>query len=148
MSRVELVLRAVLLYCHQMLTWGKSTELPPDLALTPAGTPDTYVTMLFNDETHTYEQVIQTLNRAIECSHREAIEYATTVDREGRSLVRSSTFSDCLQVKQHIERITSRHGSRPLRVLVMHSSVVAHQTFAMRLLAWLQGFLAQCQGEA
>lgn len=144
-SRVELVLRAVLLYCHQMLTWGKSTELPPDLALTPTGTPDTYVTMLFNDETHTYEQVIQTLNRAIECSHREAIEYATTVDREGRSLVRSSTFSDCLQVKQHIERITSRHGSRPLRVLVMHSSVVAHQTFAMRLLAWLQGFLAQCQ---
>lgn len=144
-SRVELVLRAVLLYCHQMLTWAKSTELPPDLSLAPPSTPDTYVTMLFNDETHTYEQVIQTLNRAIECSHREAIDYATTVDREGRSLVRSSTFSDCLQVKQHIERITSRHGSRPLRVLVMHSSVVAHQTFAMRLLNWLQGFLSQCQ---
>ncbi|CAN7938536.1 unnamed protein product, partial [Ixodes hexagonus] len=144
-SRVELVLRAVLLYCHQLLTWNKSTELPPDLA--PGGSPsqDTFVTMLFNDEAHTYEQVIQTLNRAIECTHREAIEYATTVDREGRSLVRSSSFADCLQVKQHIERFTSRHGSRPLRVLVMHSSVVAHQTFAMRLLSWLQGFLSQCQ---
>lgn len=145
-SRVELVLRAVLLYCHQMLTWGKSTELPPDLAQSSVPRlQETYVTMLFNDETHTYEQVIQTLNRAIECSHREAIEYATMVDREGRSVVRSSTFPDCLQVKQTIERITSRHGSRPLRVLVMHSSVVAHQTFAMRLLTWLQGFLAQCQ---
>ncbi|CAN8023512.1 unnamed protein product [Ixodes persulcatus] len=142
-SRVELVLRAVLLYCHQMLTWNKSTELPPDLA--PGVQQDTFVTMLFNDEAHTYEQVIQTLNRAIECTHREAIEYATTVDREGRSLVRSSSFADCLQVKQHIERFTSRHGSRPLRVLVMHSSVVAHQTFAMRLLSWLQGFLSQCQ---
>lgn len=53
-----------------------------------------------------------------------------------------------MQVKQHIERFTSRHGSRPLRVLVMHSSVVAHQTFAMRLLSWLQGFLSQCQGES
>ncbi|KAL3216691.1 hypothetical protein MRX96_032862 [Rhipicephalus microplus] len=145
-SRVELVLRAVLLYCHQMLTWGKSTELPPDLAQSSVPRQqETYVTMLFNDETHTYEQVIQTLNRAIECSHREAIEYATMVDREGRSVVRSSTFPDCLQVKQTIERITSRHGGRPLRVLVMHSSVVAHQTFAMRLLGWLQGFLAQCQ---
>lgn len=54
-SRVELVLRAVLLYCHQMLTWNKSTELPPDLA--PGVQQDTFVTMLFNDEAHTYEQV-------------------------------------------------------------------------------------------
>ncbi|KAH8031232.1 hypothetical protein HPB51_014068 [Rhipicephalus microplus] len=57
-SRVELVLRAVLLYCHQMLTWGKSTELPPDLAQSSVPPQqETYVTMLFNDETHTYEQV-------------------------------------------------------------------------------------------
>lgn len=146
-SRVQLVLRTALLYCHQLLTWSKATELPSDLDPTPplAQATDTYVTMLFNDETHTYEQVIQTLGRAIECSQREAIEFATTIDREGRSLVRSSTFMDCNQVKNHIERITSRHGGRPLRVQVMHASVVAHQVFAMRLLTWVQHFLTQCQ---
>jgi len=106
---------------------------------------DTFVTMLFNDEIHTYEQVINTLSRAIDCSAKEAVDYATTIDREGRSIVKCSSFSSCNAVKTTIEKITSRHGSKPLRVDVMHTSVVAHQTFATRLLNWLQEILGNCE---
>src|SRR2546430_6439222 len=45
--------------------------------------PEMFATMLFNDEIHTYEQVISTLSRAIECTQKEAIDFATTIDREG-----------------------------------------------------------------
>lgn len=38
--------------------------------------------MLFNDEVHTYEQVIYTLQKAVNCTQKEAIGFATTVDRD------------------------------------------------------------------
>jgi E3 ubiquitin-protein ligase UBR2 len=101
--------------------------------------------MLFNDEIHTYEQVISTLSRAIDCSQKEAIDFATTIDREGRSIVKCCPFQVCSQVKGVIERITSRHGSKPLRVEVMLVALIAHQTFSMRLLTWLQGVLTCCE---
>lgn len=43
---------------------------------------DTYYCMLFNDEVHTYEQVIYTLQKAVNCTQKEAIFFATTVDRD------------------------------------------------------------------
>lgn len=54
--------------------------------------------MLFNDEAHTYEQVIYTLQKAVSCSQKEAVSFATTVDRDvstapGLVLVRSRTGS-------------------------------------------------------
>lgn len=38
--------------------------------------------MLFNDEVHTYEQVIYTLQKAVNCTQKEAVSFATTVDRD------------------------------------------------------------------
>lgn len=43
---------------------------------------DTYFCVVFNDEVHTYEQVIYTLQKAVSCSHKEALSFATAVDRE------------------------------------------------------------------
>lgn len=120
--RVQIVIRAVLKYCFDILTWETSMRLPEDLKFKQEDDPDdAFATMLFNDEIHTYDQVIQTLTRAVECSPKEAIDFATTIDREGRSIVKCSPFQMCSQVKSLIERITSRHGSKPLRVEVMHS---------------------------
>lgn len=146
-DRVQIVMRAALEYCFEILTWETSLRLPEDLQFRrEEDTDDTYATMLFNDEIHTYDQVIQTLTRAVECTQKEAIDFATTIDREGRSIVKCSPFQVCSSVKSTIERITSRHGSKPLRVDVMHSSLIAHQTFAMRLLSWLQNLLGYCEG--
>ncbi len=38
--------------------------------------------MLFNDEVHTYEQVIYTLQKAVNCTQKEAVSFATVVDRD------------------------------------------------------------------
>ena len=37
-----------------------------------------------------------------------------------------------------LQRSTSRHGSKPLKVMVLHNTLVAHQTFALRCIDWLQ----------
>lgn len=46
----------------------------------------------------------------------------------------------------HLQRNTSRQ-SKPLRVQVMHSSVVAHQCFALKALSWL-GQIIQYSGRS
>src|SRR4029434_8772648 len=43
---------------------------------------DTFYCMLFNDEVHTYEQGIYTLQKALSCTQKEAVSFATTVDRD------------------------------------------------------------------
>ena len=38
--------------------------------------------MLFNDESHTYEEVIDTLQKAVpKCKNNQALHYATIVDK-------------------------------------------------------------------
>lgn len=54
-ARLRLVAETVLIYAYQLLTWNKDTELPTDLEINKK--KGLYVMMLFNDETHTYEQV-------------------------------------------------------------------------------------------
>ncbi|KAI1301491.1 E3 ubiquitin-protein ligase UBR2 [Halotydeus destructor] len=144
-ERFELMVRTILGYCFDVLSRESGLRLPEDLQFCENDSDTVFTTMLFNDEIHTYDQVISTLIRAIDCTHRQAVDYATTIDREGRSIVKCSSFQACLQVKSTIERITSRHGSKPLLVEVMHFDIVAHQNFAMRLLQWLQNLLGYCE---
>lgn len=152
-ERVRETFTAVLKYAYQILTLEHSPSLPSDLQIKESEDnlldfydSDTYCTVLFNDETHTFEQVINTLSRVIKCSQKDAIEYVTNIDREGRSVVKCSTFQYCNEARAEIERITSRHGHKPLKVLVVHAHVVAHQFFAMELLSWMQKILGYSEG--
>uniref|UniRef100_A0A8B9JMI0 E3 ubiquitin-protein ligase n=1 Tax=Astyanax mexicanus TaxID=7994 RepID=A0A8B9JMI0_ASTMX len=133
-ARTYNIFSIILKYAVDMLTWDKEDELPQGLE--PPERGDTYYCMLFNDEVHTYEQVIYTLQKAVNCTQKEAVSFATTVDRDGRKSVRFGDFQFCEQAKSVIVRNTSRQ-TKPLRVQVMHSSVVAHQCFALKALAWL-----------
>lgn len=54
-----------------------------------------YATAVYNDESHTFEQVIQALQRSLDVNTREAVDLATCIDREGRSIVRCSSFAVC-----------------------------------------------------
>uniref|UniRef100_A0A5F8GZ53 E3 ubiquitin-protein ligase n=1 Tax=Monodelphis domestica TaxID=13616 RepID=A0A5F8GZ53_MONDO len=130
-------------YAVDILTWEKENELPPDLEI--VGKSDTYYCMLFNDEVHTYEQVIYTLQKAVNCTQKEAIGFATTVDRDGRRSVRYGDFQYCEQAKSVIVRNTSRQ-TKPLKVQVMHSSIVAHQSFGLKLLTWLGSIIGYSDG--
>ncbi|OXB61981.1 hypothetical protein ASZ78_002626 [Callipepla squamata] len=129
-------------YAVDILTWEKENELP-GLEMTEKS--DTYYCMLFNDEVHTYEQVIYTLQKAVNCTQKEAIVFATTVDRDGRRSVRYGDFQYCDQAKSVIVRNTSRQ-TKPLKVQVMHSSIVAHQSFGLKLLTWLGSVIGYSDG--
>lgn len=67
-ERARATFRAVLKYAYQLLTLEHSTGLPSDLQVKEChkdpldllDTPDKYCTVLFNDETHTFEQVRKT----------------------------------------------------------------------------------------
>lgn len=130
-------------YTVDILTWEKENELPPGLECVEKD--DTYYCMLFNDEVHTYEQVIYTLQKAVNCSQKEAISFATTVDRDGRRSVLYGSFQSCDQAKSVIVRNTSRQ-TKPLKVQVMYSGIVAHQTFGLRILSWLGQILGYSDG--
>lgn len=145
-ERTRIVFEAVLWYAYNLLT----LEYTADLRLRDSDDDlfdiDTYCTVLYNDEIHTFEQVINTLNRVIKCQQRNAVEYVTNIDREGRAVVKCSTFLHCNDLKTEIEKYTSRHGNKALKVLVLHAHVVAHQIFSMKLLSWLQMFLGHGEG--
>ncbi|XP_073954798.1 ubr1 ubiquitin ligase isoform X3 [Choristoneura fumiferana] len=158
-ERMKKVASVCLSYCFQLLTLDHAPGLPNDLRLKDAererdplqilDQPDCYCTVLYNDETHTFEQVITTLTRVTKSSHRDAVELVSLIDREGRALVKCSSFQVCDKLKCDVEictamfeRFTTRNGPA-LKVLVMHAHVLAHQTFAMKLLHWIQNFVAQ-----
>ncbi|CAH2087795.1 unnamed protein product [Euphydryas editha] len=152
LERMKFVASVCLSYCFRLLTLDHAPGLPSDLRLKDnekdllqiLDQPDCYCTVLYNDETHTFEQVISTLNRVMKCSHRDSVELVSLIDREGRALVKCNSFQVCDKLKNDIEMFTSRHGPA-LKVLVMHAHVIAHQIFAMKLLAWLQNFVSQEQ---
>jgi E3 ubiquitin-protein ligase UBR2 len=64
-ERARATFTAVLKYAYQLLTLEHTTSLPSDLQVKESDenllglftTPDTYCVVLFNDETHTFEQV-------------------------------------------------------------------------------------------
>lgn len=81
----------------------------------------------------------------MKCEQKEAVEYVTSIDRDGRSVVKCATFAACIKLKNEIEkkgmRITSVSKSQPLKVAIFHKNTVACQTFALQLLHWFQEFL-------
>ncbi|XP_057659801.1 E3 ubiquitin-protein ligase UBR2 isoform X1 [Diorhabda carinulata] len=146
-ERTRLVFETVLWYAYRLL----STEQVSDIRLGAGSSEnffdiDTYCTILYNDEIHTFEHVINTLTKVLKCNQRSSTEFVTNIDREGRAIVKCSSFQHCSDLKQDIEKYTSRHGNKPLKVLVNHSHIIAHQIFAGKLLSWLERFLGQ--GEA
>ncbi|XP_064624216.1 E3 ubiquitin-protein ligase UBR2-like isoform X2 [Lineus longissimus] len=146
-ERAEQLYGILLQYILKLLRW-ETDECADNLprGLQPEEPDNTFVTMLFNDEVHTYEQVISTLMKAIECSKKEATNFATVVDREGRSAIKIGNYEECNKAKDVIERTTTRQGGKRLKVLVMRSSIVSHQLFAVKLLAWLQDITSKADG--
>uniref|UniRef100_A0A182PI15 E3 ubiquitin-protein ligase n=1 Tax=Anopheles epiroticus TaxID=199890 RepID=A0A182PI15_9DIPT len=141
-TRCETMFRAILNYSMQTLqvhSFGNIPDLEDD--------ENTHCTILYNDETHTFEQVIQTLTSIVKCEHKTAIEYVTSIDREGRAVVKCASFEVCKKLKENIEskaiRTSLHTSSMPLKVTIMHRNEVACQHLAMQLLGWFQEFLTK-----
>ncbi|KAG4075561.1 hypothetical protein HA402_003386 [Bradysia odoriphaga] len=143
-ERCLIVFDAIMNYCV------RSLEIETDGSMRGCegfNEEDFYCTVLYNDETHTFEQVIQTLTRIVGCNQKEAVEYVSSIDREGRAVVKCATFQACLKLKQDIEKQTMRTQmitkTTALKVAVLHKKAVAYQQFALQLLSWFQDFLSR-----
>jgi E3 ubiquitin-protein ligase UBR2 len=99
--------------------------------------------MLFNDEVHTYDQVINVLSRAIQCTKQEGHEFASLVDREGRTVIRIGTMEQCREAQQTIRL---RTADVPLKCEIYPSSFISLQYFAQKLLSYLQDIIAISDG--
>lgn len=72
---------------------------------------------MYNDEVHTFDEVISTLPRAADVDKETAMGFATHIDREGRCLVRCAGFAACSEVKSTTEKLTGRRGEKTLKVM-------------------------------
>ncbi|KAF2361677.1 Zinc finger UBR-type [Trinorchestia longiramus] len=126
-SRIQVVIECIIDYVRDMLTLSEGLSLPSDLELPdaePTRNPnlfkmqDAYCAVLYNDESHTYDQVIAALERAIKCSKKEAVAYVTFIDREGRCVIRCSGFQDCQLVKSAMDRQAISQSAKPFIVKV------------------------------
>ncbi len=61
--------------------------------------------ILYNDEWHTFEEVIVQLIKATNCSFEEARDRTFEVHFKGKSIVFSGEFSACLNVSTILEEI-------------------------------------------
>lgn len=142
-DRCTIVFDTILNYCVRSL----KIDANGSLQNLEDETDDIYCTVLYNDETHTFDQVINTLTRIVGWQQKDAVEYVSTIDREGRAVVKCSNFETCLKLKNDIEKQSLRPtmASKPtaLKVAVLHKNAIAYQQFSLQLLAWFQEFLSR-----
>jgi ATP-dependent Clp protease adaptor protein ClpS len=61
--------------------------------------------VLFNDDWHTFDEVIAQLMKATKCTFEEAKDYAFEVHVKGKSIVYSGSLNECLKVTSILEEI-------------------------------------------
>lgn len=61
--------------------------------------------ILFNDEYHTFDEVINQLIKAIKCSHEQGQRFAFIVHTEGKCEVYHGPAEECLHVSAVLEEI-------------------------------------------
>uniref|UniRef100_A0A8C5UFG4 E3 ubiquitin-protein ligase n=1 Tax=Malurus cyaneus samueli TaxID=2593467 RepID=A0A8C5UFG4_9PASS len=140
MEHSRRVFPSVIRYIVDMLIWEEDKELP--LELTMREKVDSYYCVLFNDEHHSYDHVIYSLQRALGCELGEAQLHTTAIDKEGRRAVKAGQYASCQEAKEEIKRHSENVSQRPLHVEVLHADVMAHQRFALRLGSWLNKLMS------
>jgi ATP-dependent Clp protease adapter protein ClpS len=61
--------------------------------------------LLFNDEWHTFDEVINQIIKAVQCSYNHAEKLTLQVHEKGRALVYSGELAECLKVSSILEEI-------------------------------------------
>jgi len=61
--------------------------------------------ILFNDDWHTFDEVINQLMKALNCTYAKARDYAFEVHVKGKSQIFSGLIQECLRVTSILEEI-------------------------------------------
>uniref|UniRef100_A0A8D0C1I8 E3 ubiquitin-protein ligase n=1 Tax=Salvator merianae TaxID=96440 RepID=A0A8D0C1I8_SALMN len=140
-ARARKIFPSVIKYIVDMTVWEEERELPPEL-MTGREKTDKYYCVLFNDEHHSYDHVIYSLQRTLGCELGEAQLYTTAIDKEGRKSVKAGLYAVCHKAKEEIKKHSNNVSQGPLNVKVLHADIVAHQKFALRLGSWLNKLMS------
>ncbi|XP_010765338.1 E3 ubiquitin-protein ligase UBR1 [Notothenia coriiceps] len=143
-ERAERLFRILLDYVTDFLVWEESHDLSAELQ--PRAKDNAYYCVLYNDEHHSYDHVIYTLQRSVNCDQAEAQTHTALIDKEGRRAVKRGTLRSCQQAKDLIRSNSEHISQQPLRVEILHSAVMAHQTFVLRLGPWFQKIIGYSVG--
>jgi ATP-dependent Clp protease adapter protein ClpS len=90
------------------LIWQAADTTPETKAIeTPAtgDTLDAYRVILFNDEEHSFDEVIFQLIKAVRCTRVKAEQHAWEVHTKGRSVVFFGNIAECIRVSAILEEI-------------------------------------------
>ncbi|KAL7992394.1 hypothetical protein Chor_016650 [Crotalus horridus] len=140
-AQARKIFPSVIKYIVDMTVWEEEKELPSEL-ITNREKPDKYYCVLFNDEHHSYDHVIYSLQRTLGCDLGEAQLYTTAIDKEGRKAVKKGSYVVCQEAKEEIKKHSNNVSQGPLNVMVLHADVMAHQKFALRLGSWLNKLMS------
>ncbi len=83
------------------------TKKPAEVA-SDTDTLDAYRVVLFNDDDHTFDEVIFQIIKAVRCPRSTAEKYTWEVHNNGMSIVYSGGIVDCLRVSAILEEIDLR----------------------------------------
>lgn len=64
-----------------------------------------YKVVLYNDDWHTFDDVIAQIIKAVKCSYEEARGYAFEAHVKGKTVVFSGELNSCLKVSSVLEEI-------------------------------------------
>eukprot|EP00111_Clytia_hemisphaerica_P018489 TCONS_00054716-protein len=124
-------------YCVDLICWEETDELPHPLVASESG-KENFIVMLFNDESHTYDEVIETLTKTVPgCGNNQALHFATIVDKMGRSAIVKGKKEICTEKVALCRELTSRNNKDPLKCEALIRDLVAHQCVAQSLMNWL-----------
>nr|XP_019940317.1 PREDICTED: E3 ubiquitin-protein ligase UBR1 isoform X1 [Paralichthys olivaceus] len=143
-ARAEKLFQVLLQYLTDFLVWEESFDLQAELQ--PRQKENAYYCVLYNDEHHSYDHVIYTLQRSVNCDQTEAQTHTALIDKEGRRAVKRGTLRSCQQAKDLIKTNSEHISMQSLRVEILHAAVMAHQTFALRLGSWFQKIIGYSAG--
>ena len=76
-------------------------ELENDIVIAVEGSS----VIVYNDDWHTFEQVIRQLRRAIHCTIQKAETLALEIHNKGKARVYSGNMEDCLFISAVLEEI-------------------------------------------
>ncbi|HWR02155.1 MAG TPA: ATP-dependent Clp protease adaptor ClpS [Chlorobaculum sp.] len=84
---------------------GGTPESRPEEHLSDTEVLDAYRVVLFNDDDHTFDEVIFQIIKAVRCTRATAEKHTWEVHNNGSSIVYSGNITNCIRVSAILEEI-------------------------------------------
>lgn len=104
-----------------------------------------YCLVLFNDDNHSFHDVIRVLKKCVGCTPKVANDLTEFIHNEGRAVLKVGNYSECGDLRIKIEASSKREW-KGLTCDIIPTYILAHQNFAIRLLNWILELFKKSSG--